>query len=322
MNARAALFCASLSFGCACALVAGRAAPASAEATREAVSLNVPDCLDVRGDDVKPLVALELAPRLRVAAADEPPAEIVASVHCAPGVPVTMTVDDPARTAPLRVELDLERAAPTARTRLLALSLAELIATSVLERGPRVREEPPPASAEPAARPEAPFWLSLAPGLSRAGSPGTTLFGFDAGVSRAFGPLAASAELQARWGQAELRAADVELRTLSGSLALAPVLAWSRVALSLGPGLRAGHAQLAAEARSAGLTGDELGGFWLGALLMATGRIELHGASALRVAFEAGHVLHGVTGQDQSGGELLALRGLWFSAAVGIAVSL
>jgi hypothetical protein len=103
----------------------------------EPVVVDVPDCLDVRGQDVEQLIALELAPRLHVLAE---PGEalagrvLTATVRCPRGAAVELVVDDPQRSAPLRSELDLARTAVPARTRLLALALAELIATSRLER--------------------------------------------------------------------------------------------------------------------------------------------------------------------------------------------
>jgi hypothetical protein len=94
----------------------------------------VPDCQGVSGTEVMLLAALELAPRVRVVG-ERAEATLEGRVRC--DTPrVTLEVHDPSRSSapPLRVTLDLASAAPSARPRLLALSLAELVATRRLER--------------------------------------------------------------------------------------------------------------------------------------------------------------------------------------------
>jgi hypothetical protein len=329
-SAFAALLC------CAPATIA-RAEPAAS--TAEAVALDVPDCLDAPGADVAKLVALELAPRLRVVSAgDRAQALLTATVACPPGERARLSVEDPTRSTPLRVELDLARTAPRARTRLLALTLAELIATSRLERSASAQPstlaaaaaaasasasaaEGLPAIAAHSARGGLRMWL--APGFSRAGAPGTMLFGVDGGVGHRFGLLVLGLELQGRWGQASLDEAEVAMRMFSAAVTATPPIALGRqVELLLGPGLRAGYARLSARSLRADLDGGTLDGAFLGPIGIAAAHLGISRYSALRLAFEAGYAARSLIGNAADSSELLAVRGLWLSATIGLALQL
>ncbi len=115
---------------------------------QDGVVLRVPDCLGASSVEVKKLVALELAPRLQVVEAG---GALHGRVVCA-APRVVISVEDAARATPLRIELDLEAAAPQARQRLLALALAELIGTRQLERAESERTASERAERERAER--------------------------------------------------------------------------------------------------------------------------------------------------------------------------
>jgi hypothetical protein len=298
-------------------------------AAQDAVELDVPDCHEVRGDEVRALVALELAPRLRVAGPGEP-AQLVARLRCTTGSVAALSVEDPARPTPLQLELDLATSAPAARTRLLALSIAELIATSRLERQEPSAPQPAPAPAPPTlpepaqdAGDDAPTRLRLwlGPGLSFTGEPATALFGASAGVSYAFGWFALQSELQARFGKNELPDADVAVRTFSASLALAPLLTRGALELSAGAGARVGYAGLTGESRRPEVHDGSVAGVFFGPLALCALDVDLGLPGRLRLALEAGYATHGVVGQDEQDQTLLSLRGPWFSALAGLALA-
>jgi hypothetical protein len=319
-------------------LALGLSAGASeARAEAQAVALVVPDCLGTLGDDVKRLVALELSPRLRVIEKGPGSDVLTASVRCPAQGPLELIVDDPERATALRSELDLARTAPRARTRLLALSLAELIATSKLEQPARARvpepepPKPPKPDAEQAeldsdtdteletdAARQASWFVWLGPGFSFFGAPKTPLFGADVGGAYRLGPLSLQAELAARWGEATFVDAEVALQSFSAALALAPVLELGSLELQLGAGLRAGYAKLEASPRRANLKAGAVDGAWLGPLLSAALQLDAWGPSGLRVGIEGGYTTLSVVGNDAGEDELMALRGLWVSAVVGL----
>jgi hypothetical protein len=295
------------------------------------VLLDVPDCFGAPGQAVKDLVALELAPRMRVVYSVEETAEpaLSGSVQCAQGAPlVVLTVSDPARAEPLRVELDLAAAAPLARARLLALTLAELITTSQLEQPPPAAPKPEEPSLQPEPdepsepRPSSALQLWLAPALSIAGAPATALLGADVGAAYALGPVLLVLDAQARFGQSDRAVSGVAIRSFAAAAAVMPRLIQSSVQLSAGAGFRIGHIAMTGSSKSAALAADDLSGVWLGPALLAALQLPLAGPSALRVALEGGYVVRSVVGLDEQGAERMALRGPWLSASVGLALGL
>jgi hypothetical protein len=374
---------------------------ATGPSNAEPVVLVVPDCLDAPSADVTKLIALELAPRVRLVPAPRrgAPRLLTATVVCPTGARARRSVDDPTRTVPLRVELDLARTPPEARARLLALSLAELIASSRLERSARARtgesaaqaaaaagtrsststgtatgaaasaetgkaagddgasddgasddgasddesddneasaraDRARAASAEDDAASVAPsssaagpggrngphIWL--APGLSRAGAPGTMLFGVDAGGGYPLGALTLGLELQARWGRAGLDEADVDMRMFSAAITATPSLALGELELLLGPGLRAGYGWLSAHALRDDFDGQTLDGAFFGPIGVAAAHLDISRYSAMRFALEVGYAARSLVGNAPGQRELLALRGVWLSATLGLSLRL
>ena len=305
-----------------CVLLATRAAAQVEHGEPATVRLDVPDCLGVSGDEVRRLVALELAPRLRVDAGDGATA-IVGSVTC--GERVQIVIDDPERASPLQLSLDLASAPEPARARLLALSIAELIATSRLERSPeleRAREADAAASSEPASEPARAWRVWLGPGLSRLGSPALTLLGIEGGASYTLGPVVMLAELQARWGDADTLAAEVGVQTYSAALLLSPRLSLGAFDFTAAPGARLGHARLVGRPERAELRGEALSGVWFGPLIGAAVQYRFTTWAAARAAFELGYVARPVRGLDEQSRRLLELDGAWASASLGAALLL
>ena len=315
---------------CSCSVASVTTAQSAPPNDARVVLLNVPDCLGASGQAVKDLVALELAPRMRVVDAIGETAEPVlsGSVQCAEGAPlVVLSVVDPARAEPLQVELDLAAAAPLARARLLALTLAELITTSQLEQPPPAAPKPEAPSPQP--EPDEPsessassaLQLWLAPALSIAGTPTTALLGADLGAAYALGPVLLVLDAQARFGQSDRAISEVALRSFSAGAGVMPILIdASSVQLSAGAGFRIGHIAMIGRSSSAALAADDLSGIWLGPALLAALQLPLAGWSALRIAVEGGYIARPVVGLDEQGAERMALRGVWLSASLGLAL--
>jgi hypothetical protein len=323
----------TLAFAFACSTSSSaRAQEPSPPPEPRAVLVTVPDCLGAPGRAVKDLVALELAPRMRVIDASTEPV-LSGSVRCAEDAPlVVLTVSDPARAEPLHVELDLAAAAPLARARLLALTLAELITTSQLEQPPPSSAPPaPPSDAGAQPEPDQPAGLRsssalqlwLAPALSIAGAPATALLGADLGAAYALGPVLVVLDVEARFGQSDRTASEVSLRAFSAGAALMPLWIDGRGAqLSAGAGFRIGHIAMTGSSSNDAVAADQLSGVWLGPALLAALQLPLAGPSALRLALEGGYVARPVVGLDERGAERMVLRGPWLSASVGFALEL
>ena len=217
---------------CACAADAHAQEPAPADA-RTSVLLRTTDCYGASGARVTELATLELAPHMNVLA-QSPSSVLTGEVRC-DGEHAAITVRDRDLAQPLSVRVDLAAAAPEARERLLALALAELINTRVLERNaaqaraPATPPPPPPSEIdededkdededEEPASDRAPFHVWIAPVFSLAATPTSALFGAGIGGSRVLGPLLLALDLQAQFGQNDRSASDVALRLLSGPL--------------------------------------------------------------------------------------------------------
>lgn len=113
-----------------------RAQPAAAgmvAATTDEIRLELGECPLVSGSSVRELVALEVAPRRVLAVASSATAATRADVSCLADV-AHIRVEDAGLTAPLHLEIALRDLDRPARSRLLALAVAELIATSRLQR--------------------------------------------------------------------------------------------------------------------------------------------------------------------------------------------
>jgi hypothetical protein len=290
-----------------------------AAADADVVRLSIPDCEDASGAEIAKLVGLELAPKLTTVIDESLPASMHASLHCAE-LRATITVEDEARATPLELTLSLADTRSEARARLLALAVAELIATSRLERSPA---RPPPLAAVPESstesRPELWREVWLGAGVMRAFEPGVWLPALAVGAADSFGRFAGSADAGFAWGEQRSSAARIRVRVLSLSLAPALQLEGDRVGGSLAVGLRAGYAWLLATPREAGVSGRQLSGVFLAPV--ARGALELRVSEAwrARLGLELGYVIKPVRGLDADQSTLLALRGVFASALLAIA---
>jgi hypothetical protein len=278
------------------------------------VRLVIPDCENASGAEIAKLVGLELAPKLTVAL-DDSPATLRATLRCADGR-AFITVEDALRPTPLTLNLSLADTRSEARARLLALAIAELIATSRLEQSSGQKPAQPAAEKPPRAAPLA-LWLGA--GALRAFEPASWLPALALGAADSFGLLALSADLQFAWGEQNGSEALVRMRLLSLSFAPALHLTAGRVDGSLGLGLRAGYAWLLATPHQAGLTGRQFSGVFAAPALQGALQFRLSDAWRARLAAELGYVVAPLRGLDADGGTLLELSGLYASALLAVA---
>ena len=299
---------------------------AAGAAHAQDVVLDVPDCQGTMGAEVEKLAALELAPRMHVIEAPAAPV-LTAAVRCEPPH-AHITVRDPARGAPFEVRIDLAAAAPQARQRLLALALAELITTSQLEGEAPVRppEPAPQSQATPSAfhDDEAParsaLGVWLAPSVAVAADPALALFGGELGAAYMLGPLVISLDTRAGFGQSARSSSEVGMRVLALGVFAGLLILDGDTQLSAGPGLRVGHVAMTTRSPAEGLMGKDLAEAWLGPALMAALHVPLAAPMLLRVSLETGYIARPVVGFDEEGVDRLALRGPWFSLALGLAL--
>jgi hypothetical protein len=319
-----------------CALLCSRAQAQDPALEVDDVQLSIPDCEGIAGDEIAKLVALELAPHRSAAneaAAREP---LRASVRCA-AEHATIQVEDPERASPLVLELDLSATPQPARARFVALSLAELIATSRLERtatnagakpqaapaqaaAQAAQAPPPPEPASPApAPPDARWTLFLQGGAARVFEPALLAPAVAAGAAfELLPPFAVVGDVA--YERAQTSSTDANVTAQSASLSLAP--AWwiraRRLTLALGLGLRAGYAHFAGSPRHGGLVGHDLSGLFLAPIAQAGAQLRLADHWGARIALELGYVVKPVRGLDADQGTLLALRGARLAALIGM----
>jgi hypothetical protein len=277
----------------------------------ESVQLSIPDCADASGAQIAQLVALELASRenLRL---DASGAGLRASLRCS-GDSAVINVRDPLRAEPLVLEMQLAQTRREARPRLLALAIAELIATSRLEHAPQ--------AAPPAEPPEPALSAWLAAGLSRSYEPQLWSGALAAGAAHSFGLISLAAELGFDWTSNRTSAAEVRARALS--LAVAPSLRVLRGELewSVGLGLRAGYVWLQGSPRLPGFSGGSVSGAFVSPLVETAVQYHLTRRFALRASIELGYVVLPVRGLDADRIQLLEQSGVRATALLGLASS-
>jgi hypothetical protein len=303
-------------------------ARAQLTAAGDAIRLELDDCEDVSGASVRGLVVLEVAPRPVLAADNTAPAATLAQLSCQAGV-AAIVVEDEGSAALLRLEIALSDLAQPARSRSLALAVAELIATSRLQRQqPTAAVAAPVQTAETEVESYAPPVLSeptrhgvqlwLAAGAGRMAQPSMLGPLGALGVIAFWGGLAITSDLRFEHAQRTENVAELLLN--AGSLALAP--AWrvhaSSADLLIGAGLRAGYASLRASPRESSLAGESVHGFWLAPCAQVAVQVRLARSWALRIGIEAAYVTRTLRGLDTNGVALLELRDLTLAAQLGV----
>ncbi|MET0285492.1 MAG: hypothetical protein ABW352_13515 [Polyangiales bacterium] len=260
--------------------------------------LSIADCAGASAQAIRKLVQLELASQELVAR------EV--SLHCE-GTQARITVQTQALT------LSLDETQPEARARLLALTIAELVATHRLEEPARV-EAPPPA---PPVR-RSSLWLGA--GALRQGS--LWLPTLVAGAAYDFGRLAGQGDLAFEARSVGSAQASTRVRVLSLSLAPMIPLPHRRFTFALGAGLRVGWAWLAAEARDDALVGRSLSGVYVAPIARGAAAYTWNARWATRLDLELGYAVKALRGLDADGVTLLKLEGLRTSATLSLSLAL
>jgi hypothetical protein len=284
-----------------------------AAADGESVRLSIPDCAGASGVQIAHLVALELASRenLRL---DDSADGIQASLECSDDDAVIRVVD-PHRDGPLVLEMQLSQTRPEARPRLLALAIAELIATSRFEQTSTAAQPLP-------VEPRYPVSLLVAAGTARAYQPGLWAPLLAAGAAYSLGSIALNADVSFDWTSHRTTDASIDARTLS--LAFAPSLLLLRdpIDWDVRLGLRAGYTWLEGEPRNTNFDSASVSGPFLAPIAGTALRWHVSKRLSVLLSIEVGYVIVPVRGLDADGARLVELKGLRATALVGPVIAL
>jgi hypothetical protein len=303
------------------------AAPARAElppepSTSRAVMLDSSACEGLPAEALRELVALELAPRPLYTPAQAGAAQlaIAARLSCS-GSQAALRVKDTRHGERQELTLDLAETMPSARTRLVALAISELVASLELEA--QAGPAPPPKRAAPAVRWRGHAWLAA--GVWRAGRPAMLGWCAHGGglwyIAKL--PLALSADVFGTRAEQTLSAGRVTAWTLSGSLALGLGLRRSFLEAALAAGLRLGYASLAgaAPADAQSTTSDAVRAPWWGPLLTGSLLVPVYQRLGIRAALDLTYIAKPVRGLDASGATAYALERFALHAALGVGLA-
>lgn len=298
------------------------------EATRRVVVLDDQACADVPRTELRELVALELAPRVLRAASDEREADATDVRLTCDADSARLVVQEVSRP-PQELVLDLSSIAIAARARLIALSLAELLATADMEPitpAPEAAANEEPASPRGSAR-QSSGWLGA--GVAREGTLRVLAPSLQTGLvlNLAGLPLAVVAELDAQRGQRDVPAGRVTLWTVAGSVGPATQLVFGPLELVLGAGVRLGYARLIGETEAGQtvVTGHVVSGLWWGPTLGASGTWHLSKRVGLRAGVDFSWITRPVRGTDSTEGTegtAFELDGLLVHATLGLSLTL
>jgi len=308
----------------ALALLAAPAAGSPAD-ERPRVSIAVLGCDPVLAHEARRIAAIELRAALIDTTPDETTTQITAT--CAART-VDLRVIDPTTGKSLERTVALSQAAPSARARLLALALAELVVASwsELESNPEPKAPPSaplasPAAREAARRAIAPRPLELAAvfdahllasrDLTYGGGARMAIWTSSRLFLR-FDALADYAELARPTGTIALT-----MPSLSGALGVSFGTGWLQPRVSLGA--RAGYVWLSGAAANTATTGARERGFWGGPELALELSAWPHSRVHPLLSFSVGAHMFGVRGTVAGGRDVLA-TGVWSGLGLGAAL--
>jgi hypothetical protein len=289
------------------------------------VSIAVLGCEPALALEAQRITAIELRAVLVDASPDEATTRITAT--CTAGA-ANLRVVDPTTGKSVERSVALSQAAPTARARLLALAMAELVAASwsELEDNPEPKAAPaaplaPSAAREAARRVVAPAPIELC-ALADAHllASRDVLLGGGARAAFWLSPLLfLRFDALADYREVSRPTGTIALTMPSVSSALGASFGTALLQPRLSVGVRAGYAWLNGVAASAATTGGREAGVWagpeLGFELSAWPRARIHPLLSLSLG---AHVL-GVRGTVNGGRDIRA-TGLWSGLSLGAAV--
>jgi hypothetical protein len=288
---------------------------------RAVVKLEISACEAADGAEIAELIALELASQPGVVIDAAQPPSLQASLVCSDGHAL-ISVQDVHKPAPLELRLELEDTRSEARPRLLALAVAELIATSRLEHTNLPEPQPDAASSasEPsAARPttELPTAIWLGVGVLRGYRPAVWAPTLALGAAHSFGRLALAADLEFDWASQSSTLAQVGARSLGLGLAPQLQLLAGQLEWFVGLGARVAYVWLSADSRSADLTGATLSGLVITPTMHSALQLRIGERGFVRLGIELGYVVKTLRGLDAERAGLFEARGLRAVGLVG-----
>jgi hypothetical protein len=266
------------------------------------VTLTVDACADVSEPEVRRLVELELlSTRASITG-------LSALVECR-GPELGIRVEDPLTGKTLERTVDLARAAPNAKARLLALAIVEVVEANWSEQlfAPVILPQPSPLPeanrttvAAPAPAPLGNIRLTLT-ATSRAlvASP---LWQWGGGVRMVHTPfrfLGWAAELTGEQGTFETGLGSVQISSGGAALEILGQLELGMVTLQLGGGARGGIVNARGIPRVPLVVGKDLTGPWAGAFVALSASLGL-GWWLLSARLEGGSVIHGLPAHVES----------------------
>ncbi len=307
------------------------AAPVASGSAHPAVSLGVDTCAGVDEASVAAQVKVELGADLAPEAKDVTRVK----VRCE-GPLLVLTVDDPITGKSLERKIDLGSAAPKARTRLLAIAIAELVSASwtELETNPTpvvAPAGPPPAPEAKAAVRDSVDGRAFAPRLAADvafdahGFPGANgtglLLGIGTRFSTAHAGLGLSLDLVAVQGHGVTDLGEVSV-DLVGAGAFATYTARTGpTRLQGGLGVRGGSARLGGVPRDGTVEGRSLRGAFLGPAGFVALDVRLYGPLIAVLGVESGVALVSVRALAD-GQRATTIGGLWLGGQLGLGVAL
>lgn len=314
----------------AVALAASSAPGAAWGSAHPGVSLSVDACAGVDEAEVAAQLTIELGAELLPAG----PGVTRVKVRCE-GAVLVLGVDDPVTGKSLERRVELGNAAPKARTRLLAIAIAELVSASwtELETNPTPivppAGPPPPPAAKAAARDvveprthaprvtvDAAFDLRAYPGTEGTGA----LFGIATRFSTAGRGLGGALDLVASEGHGDKALGSVTV-DLVGVGAFATYGGHAGpLHLVAGLGARGGSARLGGTPRDASVEGRSLRGAFLGPAAMGALDVRVVGPLVLVAGVEVGFSLVRVRALADGAGAT-TVGGVHLGARVGLGLA-
>jgi hypothetical protein len=304
---------------------------ALAEARHPPVVVELRQCEQPLEAEVRRIVGVELrAAAIDAADARDAVTRVVATCH---GSEVDLSLDDAITAKRLERTVALAEAAPTARPRLVALAVAELVVASwqEIQRGSEVTgkavppgEPPPKAHVTEGARAGQASAMAEVIGVVRA-FPGSGLWLLGAGA-RGFltlsRPFTLTLDLTVEWGRTSRTTGQVAAQAIGGALGVGWAAERESVFIMPWVGVRAGVARLTGEPSpdSTATAGEKQSGPCLGPELGVAATFFPHATVHATVALSAGAMLLGVRGEVVGDTNVNAL-GPWAGMVIGVGLT-
>ena len=249
------------------------------------------------------------------------------------GPEVDLSLADVATAKRLGRTVALSEAAPTARARLVALAVAELVVASwqEIQSGPDPREQsppsrqpPPPARVVESAKAEQASAMAEVIGVVRA-FPRSGLWLLGAGARGFFTlsrPFTVAREVTAEWGKTSRTTGQVAAQAIGGALGVGWAVERKSAFIMPWVGMRAGVARLTGEpsSDSTATAGEKQSGPCLGPEMGVAATFFPHATVHATVALSAGAMLLGVRG-EVVGDTNVNVLGPWAGMVIGVGLT-